>query len=50
MMAKKNNEKLKAKLDLLEKLAVAKLQSSRRDKSISHFQMIQALKQRLHAK
>ncbi len=50
VMSMEHYEKLKAQLDLFEKLSVAQAQSAAGDKGISHSQMIQTLKQRLHAK
>ncbi len=50
VMSMEHYEKLKAQLELFEKLSVAQAQSAAGDKGISHSQMIQTLKQRLHAK
>jgi hypothetical protein len=48
-MSMEHYEKLKAQLDLFEKLAVAQSQSASGEKGATHAQMIQALKQRIHA-
>ncbi len=50
VMSMEHYEKLKAELDLFEKLSVAQSQSASGVKGISHTQMLQALKQRVHAK
>jgi len=42
-------EKLNAKIDLFEKLAVAQSQSSTGVKGITHSQMMRKLRQRVHA-
>ena len=42
-------ERLTAKIELFEKLAVAQRQSASGQKGISHKEMIKRLKQRLHA-
>jgi prevent-host-death family protein len=49
VMSMEHYEKLKAQLDLFEKLAVAQSQSASGEKGLTHTQMIQALKQRIHA-
>jgi prevent-host-death family protein len=49
VMSMEHYEKLKAQLDLFEKLAVAQSQSASGEKGVTHAQMIQALKQRIHA-
>jgi PHD/YefM family antitoxin component YafN of YafNO toxin-antitoxin module len=49
VMSMEHYEKLIAELDLFEKLSVAQSQSSSGAKTISHSQMIQTLKQRIHA-
>jgi prevent-host-death family protein len=50
VMSMEHYEKLKAELDLFEKLAVAQSQSAEGEKGVSHSQMMQILKQRIHAK
>ena len=50
VMSMDHYEKLKAELDLFEKLAVAQAQSAAGEKGITHSQMMQALKQRVHGK
>ncbi len=49
VMSIEHYEKLIAELELFEKLSVAQSQSSSGAKTISHSQMIQTLKQRVHA-
>lgn len=50
VMSMEHYEKLKAELDLFEKLAVAQSQSAAGEKGITHSQMMQTLKQRVHGK
>ena len=50
VMSMEHYERLKAQLDLFEKLSVAQSQSAAGAKGIPHTQMIQTLKQRLNAK
>jgi PHD/YefM family antitoxin component YafN of YafNO toxin-antitoxin module len=50
VMSMEYYEKLKAQLELFENLAVAQAQSASGEKGISHAQMMQSLKQRIHAK
>lgn len=50
VMSMEHYEKLRAQLDLFGKLSVAQAQSASGAKGISHSQMVQVLKQRLHAK
>lgn len=48
VMSMEHYEKMKTELDLFEKLSVAQSQSASGAKTISHSQMIQTLKQRVH--
>jgi len=50
VMSMDHYERMKAELDLFEKLAVAQAQSAAGDRGITHSQMMQQLKQRIHAK
>jgi PHD/YefM family antitoxin component YafN of YafNO toxin-antitoxin module len=50
VMSMQHYERMKAELDLFEKLSVAQSQSAAGEKGIPHAQMVQALKQRLHGK
>jgi prevent-host-death family protein len=50
VMSIEHFEKLNARLDLLEKLAVAQSQASSGEKGITHSQMMQKLRQRSHAR
>ena len=50
VMSMDHYEKMKAELDLFEKLAVAQAQAAAGDKGITHAQMMQILKQRINAK
>lgn len=50
VMSIEHYEKLKAKTELFEKLAVAQAQAAAGVKGFTHAQVIRKLKQRLHAK
>ncbi len=50
VMSMGHYEKLKAELDLFEKLSIAQFQSASGVKGVSHSLMVQTLKQRIHAK
>ncbi len=49
VMSMSHYDKLRAQLDLFEKLAVAQSQSVGGKKGVTHAQMMQTLKQRIHA-
>jgi len=50
VMSIEHYEKLNAKIDLFEKLAMAQSQSAAGEKGITHSQMMQKLRQRTHAR
>jgi prevent-host-death family protein len=50
VMSIEHYEKLKAKTELFEKLALAQVQAAQSKKRFTHKQVITKLKQRLHAK
>ena len=50
VMSIEHFEKLNAKIELFEKLAVAQSQAASGGKGITHSQMIQKLRQRTHAR
>jgi prevent-host-death family protein len=49
VMSMSHYDKLRTQLDLFEKLAVAQSQSAAGEKGVTHTQMLQILKQRIHA-
>jgi len=50
VMSIKHYERLKARVELFEKLAVAQAQSAAGEKGFTHTQVIKKLRQRLHGK
>ena len=50
VMSKEHYERLKARVDLFGKLAVAQAQAAAGEKGLTHSQVIKTLKQRLHGK
>jgi prevent-host-death family protein len=50
VMSIEHYEKLNARIDLFEKLAVAQSQAASGEKGITHTQMMQKLRQRAHAR
>jgi prevent-host-death family protein len=50
VMSIEHFEKLNAKIDLFEKLAVAQSQAASGEKGLTHSQMMQKLRQRAHAR
>jgi prevent-host-death family protein len=50
VMSIEHFEKLNAKIDLFEKLAVAQSQAASGEKGLTHAQMMQKLRQRAHAR
>jgi len=49
-MSIEHYERLKARFDLFEKLAVAQVQAAAGEKGLTHSQVIKKLRQRLHGK
>jgi prevent-host-death family protein len=50
VMSIEHYEKLKAKIELFEKLAVAQAQAATGEKGLTHAQVMRKLRQRLHGK
>ncbi len=50
VMSIEHYERLKARFDLFEKLAVAQIQAAAGEKGLTHSQFIKKLRQRLHCK
>jgi prevent-host-death family protein len=50
VMSIKHYERLKARVDLFEKLAVAQAQAAAGNKGLTHTQVMKKLRQRLHEK
>lgn len=50
VMSIEHYEKLKAKVELFEKLAVAQAQAATGEKGLTHVQVMRKLRQRLHGK
>jgi hypothetical protein len=50
VMGIEHYERLKARVELFEKLAVAQAQAAAREKGVTHTQVIKKLRRRLHGK
>jgi prevent-host-death family protein len=50
VMSIKHYERLKARVELFEKLAVAQTQAAAGEKGLTHMQVMKKLRQRLHGK